>query len=281
MWDDMSTLTPVEKRDLEILFGMSSGYVYRFTNQSFRQLIVDTVGHEVETSRYTSGGSSKADRLRTLWNNETDELTGRVLAEILEMMDTDPQGGNFDPQLFARCRRAVGRLMAGTPSTRMLKSEAERLDLPQLRRQVRRLEESLARDPALAVGTAKELVETVCKTILSERGKPVQGHPDLGPLVRSAMLELHVDTGSGPPGVKGAEVTRRLLGNLASLVQGIGELRNLQGTGHGPEGRAESIPRRHAALAVGSAIALSTFLLESHAEQKTHGSSEGWRSRRP
>lgn len=35
------------------------------------------------------------------------------------------------------------------------------------------MRESVDEDPALAVGTAKELIETVCKTIMEERGKPV------------------------------------------------------------------------------------------------------------
>jgi hypothetical protein len=48
-----------------------------------------------------------------------------------------------------------------------------------LAEQIRRLESSIETDPSLAIGTAKELIETCCKTILAERGKPVDGTSDV------------------------------------------------------------------------------------------------------
>ena len=44
-----------------------------------------------------------------------------------------------------------------------------------LAEQIRRMKDSVETDPSLAIGTAKELIETCCKTILAERGQAISG----------------------------------------------------------------------------------------------------------
>ena len=56
-----------------------------------------------------------------------------------------------------------------------------------VRRGFRRMLED---DPSLAIGTAKELIETCCKTILAERGKLVQGTPDIPTLTKETLKEM-------------------------------------------------------------------------------------------
>ncbi len=46
-------------------------------------------------------------------------------------------------------------------------------DAPELHRQIERMRDAVNDAPTLAIGTAKELIETICKTILAERGVPV------------------------------------------------------------------------------------------------------------
>lgn len=57
-----------------------------------------------------------------------------------------------------------------TPPLEWASELAKKFDLQQLNRQVSRISNSIDNDPDLAIGTAKELLETVCKTILVERG---------------------------------------------------------------------------------------------------------------
>jgi len=54
-----------------------------------------------------------------------------------------------------------------------------------------------------------------------------------------------------------------LLSNLGQVVIKLAELRNLYGTGHGKEKVKKGLNERHARLAVGAGITLSTFLLET------------------
>lgn len=60
---------------------------------------------------------------------------------------------------------------------------------------------------------------------------------------------------------------RRLLSNLGNIAQGLGELRNLYGTGHGKHGKSKGLNPRHARLAVGAASTLALFLFETHQER--------------
>lgn len=164
-----------------------------------------------------------------------------------------------------------GRIVTGTgmPSLEDIKETAAEFDARHLSEQIRRLEQSVDADPALAIGTAKELVETCCRTILAERGKPVTGTPYLPTLTKQTLRELSLVPEGVPEQARGAEVIRRLLSNLATICQGLAEIRGLYGTGHGKDGRAQGMKPRHAKLTVGAAVTLVTFLFETHKETRT------------
>lgn len=146
-------------------------------------------------------------------------------------------------------------------------NSAEVLNLPELEKQIKRLSKSIDHDPSLAIGTAKELVETVCKTVLEQRQVPCGDDLDLGQLVKEARKALGLVPESIPNAAKGAESIRRLLSNLGNVAQGLGELRNMYGTGHGKHGTTAGLAPRHARLAVGAAATLATFILETHEER--------------
>jgi hypothetical protein len=147
---------------------------------------------------------------------------------------------------------------------------AAAFDVPELHRQLERLRSAVEDDPALAIGTAKELVETTCKTILNTRKVAFDESADVIELMKAARKELHLLPDDVPDAAKGADVMRRLLSNLGTVAQGLGELRNLYGTGHGKTGAAKGLGPRHARLAVGCAATLATFLLETHEQRSVH-----------
>jgi len=129
------------------------------------------------------------------------------------------------------------------------------------------MERAIHDDPWLAIGTAKELVETTCKTILNDRGKAINPGWEFMDLVKETRKELRLIPEDIPDAAKASATIRRLLSNLATIVQGLAELRNPYGTGHGPEGKARGLQARHARLAVGAASTLATFLFETHQER--------------
>lgn len=109
----MSSLTPLEKRYFEDLFGMSGGYVLSFTNDSFAQLFRDTVDIEIYDIRYAFNGESKARRLRAFWELESDPLVGKILSTILEFWkyENDKKGTTIGNEGYFECKNIVGRLL--------------------------------------------------------------------------------------------------------------------------------------------------------------------------
>lgn len=158
------------------------------------------------------------------------------------------------------------RLRAGHAGLAPLKEHAETFDLRHLQDQIRRMEAAVDSDPALAIGTAKELIETCCKTILAERGKPLPGTPEMPTLTKETLKELKLVPEGIPDKVRGADVIKRLLSNLGTIGNDLAELRGLYGTGHGKHAGAAGLRPRHARLAVGAAATPATFLFETHQE---------------
>jgi len=140
----------------------------------------------------------------------------------------------------------------------------EKADSDYIARQTTRMTQSVEDDPELAIGTAKELVETVCKTILEDRGIPFSKAADLLELNKATLKSLRLMPDDIPEKAKGAETIKRMLSNLASVTHGLAELRGLYGTGHGKHGRTKSVHPRHARLAVGASSTLAAFLYETH-----------------
>ncbi|MGA2539470.1 MAG: abortive infection family protein, partial [Terracidiphilus sp.] len=138
------------------------------------------------------------------------------------------------------------------------------LDAPHLQEQIDRMRAAADDDPSLAIGTAKELVETVCKTILRERSVSTSASPEIPELIKATREALHLMPDQIPANAKAADTIRRLLSNLGTIAQNLAEIRRDYGTGHGRDGKAKGLEPRHARLAVNSAVALVTFLIETH-----------------
>ncbi|WP_158437683.1 abortive infection family protein [Naasia lichenicola] len=104
-------------------------------------------------------------------------------------------------------------------------------------------------DPGGVVGAAKELIEATAKTVLAAFNEEVGETESLTGLVARSQRLL----GLGPADVKdsidGAPSIRRILGGLLSVAQGVSELRNAEGGGHGQVARTR-LTARHARLAV-------------------------------
>lgn len=164
-----------------------------------------------------------------------------------------------------------GRIVAGGTLSLLndVKITAEAFDATHMRDQIRRMEASVESDPALAIGTAKEFVETCCKIILAERGKPMTGNEDIPTLTKAVAKELGLVPDDVPEARRGREVIKRLLRSLGTIGNDLAELRGLYGTGHGKDGKAKGLTTRHAKLAVGAAATLATFLFETHKETAT------------
>jgi hypothetical protein len=136
-----------------------------------------------------------------------------------------------------------------------------------IREQLDRIQRAIADDPALAVGSAKELIESTAKVVLAERGLPVSDKAGLPELVRQAQQALGLHPGSAAPGPDSTDAVKRILGGVSTIAGGLAELRNRgYGTGHGPARARIGLRPRHAHLAVNAAFTWCQLMLDTLAD---------------
>src|SRR5262245_59421107 len=162
------------------------------------------------------------------------------------------EGGQDDGRLVSR---------TGIDLTRV--ADASTLvDRATLRAHVRRIEQSIETDPAQAIGSAKELVETAAKHVLHHYGDDPDAYDKFPRLVKAAVAKLDLSKDSIPDPQKGAQALAMMTGGLGQISEATAALRNLYGTGHGRT-RSAGADGRHARLIVGACATLAAFLLET------------------
>lgn len=131
-----------------------------------------------------------------------------------------------------------------------------------LSKQLRRIYDSLEEDPELAIGTTKEMVETVLKTILQEEVEEDLDDLDIPELIKAVHKNIQLIPDDVEDANKAHQTVKRTLNNLGQIVIGIAELRNSYGTGHGKIKNESGLKPYHARLAVNAGVTLAKFLIE-------------------
>jgi len=174
---------------------------------------------------------SEVDRLRQMFNQLLEP-------DGFEIVERTTISGR---PVFAARRRSATPI----PGVNHAKKVLIEADSTYVAQQISRMEAAVDADPSLAIGTAKELIETCCKTILGKRSVPVDEAMDLSRLVKTTCKELKLTPDDVSDKVAAADSIKKLLGSLGSITQGIAELRNRYGTGHGKSAKARGLQPRH------------------------------------
>lgn len=107
----MSSLTDIDKRYLERILGMASGYVLDYSDPSFGEFF-QRHNINIHGPKYQTYGTSKAKKLRSFWEREPDELVGTVLQEMLDAYEASCEldGREIDRPILEKSRAIVARL---------------------------------------------------------------------------------------------------------------------------------------------------------------------------
>ena len=209
------------------------------------------------------------------FKKEDDHIVAKAIEVMIKEIKPDPHGrlSQHKTKTINECKSIVARLRSSNPITSGnlddLTNKATARDLVE---EIRRLKQSIDTepDPVQAIASAKNLIESVCKTILLEREKPVEKSPKFPALIKDTLKELKLV----PEGIheekRGNDAINSL---LKSIGHNLGELRNLY-AGHGNVGTAKGLSDRHAKLVAGVASTLALFLIETHEENKTSTNQE-------
>jgi|SRR5579872_4368451 len=131
-----------------------------------------------------------------------------------------------------------------------------------LEEHLKRIESGIEMDPALAIASSKELIESLCKQILEDYGPVYSDGAEVLELYKAAARTLQISAESVPTSAKGSQSAQRALKALVATVQSLAELRNELGLGHGRQKRSPALAR-HARLAATAARGVTEFVLET------------------
>jgi hypothetical protein len=116
----MSDLNRIERKKLERLFGMGNGYVLNFSNKTFEEFVLESIKVAAYDGKYDKYGSSKANRLRVIWEKESNYGIGKLLGDLLEYRKTEIQLGAYGIEevtedLIQDCLKIIDRLKQESP----------------------------------------------------------------------------------------------------------------------------------------------------------------------
>ena len=135
------------------------------------------------------------------------------------------------------------------------------LDSDYVHKKIDLMNKAANEDTDVAIGTGKELLETICKSILKQRNVLVDKDWTLPQLLKNTIANMDIK----PKGVENPDNAERsikqILGGISSIVQGMTELRNSYGTGHGKDNDFKGLNPVYAKLFTGMVADTALFFL--------------------
>lgn len=183
----------------------------------------------------------------------SDDPDDKALAKLVKCLERDGY-------------RYINERIVSASSGEVLKqgSLSVSLDTEHLDLHIARINGAADTDPALAIGSTKELIEATLKTILTGLNIAFDDRrEDLPTLLKKVQKGLDLVPAEVDEAKRGADTIKKVLSNLGAIAIGVAELRNLYGTGHGKGTAARGLTPRHAKLVAASGAALCRFLLET------------------
>lgn len=252
------------------------GYVLDFSTADFDTFTMESVGVAL-CSHY---GLSKGKSLNAFINESTDDKSNKLLLDLLNYYESQypnfekERDGINDPysygtpndvygKYYAKCKEIAQRINSNQFSAFAAKSVEEAFSSEYINKQMSIMLENQSTNPTEAIGKAKELVESCCKTILEKEGVCVNSKWDVGNLVDETMKLLEITPKHIPDTAKEATAIKAILGSLRGIATNIAIIRNAYGSGHGKSASYKGLQERHAKLAIGSSVTLVNFLWDS------------------
>lgn len=221
----MSDLTSIERRKLERLFGMSSGYVLNFSDRTFGEFFEEHTGRDIDHAQYRKRGNSKANRLRGFWAIESNQMVGKIIGALIEHGGEDRCLPD-DPGLIDDCRRIIVRLNHGSPVVELgaLSATVDERDFEAVAKQVREVIEK--NQPETGLDRLHTFVIKFVRALCEDRGIQVTRAKALHSLFGEYVKRLRED------GHLESEMTARILKSSISVLEAFSDVRNNQSLAH-------------------------------------------------
>lgn len=213
----MADLNSRERRKLELLLDMGSGYVLNFSNPTFAEFFSEFVGKDIDNPRYEAKGTSKANRLRSFWALEPNHLVAKSLTELIAH-GVDARLLR-DRHLIQECQAIIDRLATDKPVADIDAISAE--DNPDFELVARAVRESIdTNQPETGLDRLHtfvvKFVRQLCKAhgLAHDRGTPLNSL--FGSYVKHMAREGHF----------ASDMTERILKSSIANLEAFNHVRN-------------------------------------------------------
>jgi hypothetical protein len=262
----MVAIRPADMRLIDEIFGMEDGYLLNFSDKTITEFFDTELGIDIDDGKYAVNGTSKAKRTRTFIKIEDAYTVGQLLRKLWDHRASygdrpESEETRNKDRLFA----LITKIETGqaAPALSGLSGTADVLSFDTVSRDLERALESAQRDPESAVTSACSTVESVCRSILIELDGDLPDKKDIKGLFNAIKKPLNLSADRADIDTQIAGDVRKILGGLATVVEGIGALRTHGGDAHGRERGYARIDPRIANLAINAASTVSLFLIET------------------
>lgn len=260
------------------------GYVLDFSTNEFDVFTTNSIGVALCATYRMSKGRSLVAYL----NKASDEDRTKLLSDLFTYYEENMEyefnkdykddswwgsSGSRYNERYAKLYEKCKAIMNGLDGvSAVVQSTAEDLkgkfSSEYLSQQIDLMVSMQTTNPTEAIGKAKELIESCCKTILDEMGIPWSKNDDVSQLSGKVMKELDLLPDNVQPSDPGADSIKAVLGNLRAIPSKLAELRNPYGSGHGKSASYVGLEERHAKLAVGCSITFVDFVWSTYESTK-------------
>ena len=258
----------IKKAELYSLIGLFNrgGYVLDFSTSGFDDFTQDIVGIRL-TGYY---GLSKGKSLAAFAEEGKENDIIKLIVALFDYYVSNPTYDNEKNGIaYKKYQNTIERIRLGIVAMNEFAKELEqRFSSEYMSSQISIMMKMTKENPTEAIGKAKELIESCCKTIMEERKVQFSQDDSVGQLTRKVMKLLKVTPHNIDDKLPAVEAMKKILGNLSAIAEGMATLRNNYGSGHGKPASYKGLEERHAKLAVGSSITLVEFLWCTHERTK-------------
>ena len=273
----MEKFTKIEIGTFLRLFNRG-GYVLDFSTNDFDNFTMDSVGVALCCKYNMSKGKSLTAYIDEALADDATKLLKDLLAyyeenyewEYTENADEDTYGYYHQynaeyARLYKKCRAYMDRVLnIATPLAPNAAELQEKFSSEYLSKQIDLMLKMQVENPTDAIGKAKELIESCCKTILDNKNVSWDNNWDMSKLTGETLNLLNLTPKAIPDTDPVSENIKAVLGNLRGITTKLAEIRNPYGSGHGKSASFTGLEIRHAKLAVGCSITFVTFLWDTY-----------------
>lgn len=226
----MANLSYSERKRLETFLDMGGGYVLDFSNNKLQNFVHDAIGIDIYNTKYDNGGStSKANRIRGVWDKETDYQVGLLIEAFIKYWTEFIGGDSISDEQYKSlksCEEIAHKLKSESlgAQIQVIQATSDDINFHKLAKQIREAiernepETALDRLHTYTVKFVRELCDK--HGITYDKDKPL--HSFFGEYVKHLSKS----------GLIKSVMTERILKTAISNLEAFNDVRNNQSFAH-------------------------------------------------